>query len=68
MPTENAVLTNALVALKRQASQLHPGDATRSRFDDYSQVNLNAMNAMMTAQMQNTGHQSATGVEVKLGF
>lgn len=56
---EKAVFTGAIVALKHQVSQLHAGDATRSRFDDYAEVHLNAMNAMMTAHMQNWGHQSA---------
>jgi hypothetical protein len=36
---------NAVLALKSQPSVLHPGDSTRSRYDDYPEVHFNAMMA-----------------------
>ena len=38
-------LVNAVLALKSEPSVLHPGDATRSRYDDYPEVHMNAMMA-----------------------
>lgn len=58
-PNEKTAFTNAVVALKQRPSQFHPDDASYSRYDDYVEVHLNAMNAMMTAHMQNWGHLSS---------
>jgi len=43
---EKAAFTNAVLALKKRPSVLHPGDPSRSRYDDYPEIHLNAMMAM----------------------
>ena len=57
--TEKTAFVNAVLGLKRQASQMHPGDATRSRYDDFVEVHLNAMTAMMTPGKTTWGHQAS---------
>ncbi len=36
---------NAVLGLKTMPSVLHPGDATRNRYDDYPEIHMNAMMA-----------------------
>lgn len=43
---EKTAFVNAVLALKKQASALHPQDASLSRYDDYAEVHMNAMMAM----------------------
>ena len=49
----------AVLGLKHRPSRLHPDDATRSRYDDFVEVHLNAMDAMMMGHVPNWGHLSA---------
>lgn len=42
---EKTKFVNAVLALKTKPSVLHPGDATRNRYDDYPEVHMNAMMA-----------------------
>jgi tyrosinase len=58
-PGEKKAFTDAVLALKVQPSQLHPGDSTRGRYDDYVEVHYNAMMAMMMGHVPNWGHLSA---------
>ncbi len=57
--TEKKAFTDAVLALKTKASLLHSGDGSQSRYDDFVEVHLNAMNAMMLGHVQNWGHLSA---------
>jgi tyrosinase len=43
--SEKQDFVNAVLGLKDKPSVLHPGDTMRSRYDDYAEVHLNAMNA-----------------------
>lgn len=56
---EKKAFTDAVLALKARPSQLHPGDKTRGRYDDYVEVHFNAMSAMMIGHVPNWGHLSA---------
>ena len=47
---EKTAFVNAVLALKREPSVLHPDDQSRSRYDDFVEVHLNAMNVMMMNQ------------------
>jgi tyrosinase len=58
-PDDKKAFTDAVLALKTKPSLLHPGDGLHSRYDDYVEVHLNAMNAMMIGHVQNWGHLSA---------
>jgi tyrosinase len=51
--------TDAILAMKKRPSRLHPGSADRSRYDDYVEVHLNAMSAMMIGNVPNWGHLSS---------
>lgn len=42
---EETAFVNAVLALKTKPSVLHPGDANRSRYDDYAEIHMNAMMA-----------------------
>ncbi len=42
---EKQAFVNAVLALKKKPSVLHPQDNTRGRYDDYSEVHMNAMMA-----------------------
>src|SRR2546421_4655725 len=42
-PAEKTAFVNAVLALKAKPSQLHPGDPTSNRYDDYVEVHMNAM-------------------------
>jgi tyrosinase len=42
---EKQAFINAVLALKKKPSVLHPQDNTRSRYDDYPEVHMNAMMA-----------------------
>lgn len=57
--TDKAAFTDAIVKLKKQPSRLHPKDKARGRYDDYVEVHLNAMMAMMMGHVPNWGHLSA---------
>jgi tyrosinase len=59
VPAEKKVFTDAVLALKTKPSLLHPDDGTYSRYDDFVETHLNAMNAMMIGHVQNWGHLSA---------
>ena len=56
---EKTAFTNAVIALKKRPSLLHPADAAHGRYDDYVEVHLNAMMAMMMGHVPNWGHLSA---------
>jgi tyrosinase len=56
-PAERAMFVDAIIGLKHAPSVLHPGDATRGRYDDFVEVHLNAMMAMMMGQ-PSWGHQA----------
>ncbi len=43
--TQKTKFVNAVLALKTKPSVLHPGNANRSRYDDYAEVHMNAMMA-----------------------
>jgi len=58
LPAEKKNFTDAVLALKSQPSRLHPVDRRRARYDDFVEVHLNAMMAMMMAQVPNWGHLS----------
>lgn len=59
LPLEKKAFTDAVLALKNQPSQLHPGDAARGRYDDFVEVHYNAMMAMMMGHVPNWGHLSS---------
>jgi tyrosinase len=42
---EKTAFTNAVLALKKKPSILHPSDTSRSRYDDYPEIHMNAMMA-----------------------
>jgi tyrosinase len=56
---EKKAFTDAVLALKTKPSVLHPGDGPNSRYDDYVEVHLNAMNAGMSGPGQGWAHLSA---------
>jgi tyrosinase len=56
---EKTAFTDAIIALKKLPSRLHPTDKKRGRYDDFVEVHLNAMNAMMMGHVPNWGHLSA---------
>lgn len=55
---QQKAFVTAVIALKSKPSILHPGDASRGRYDDFVEVHLNAMMVMMNNQ-QSWGHQAA---------
>ncbi len=59
LPNEKKAFTDTVLALKAKPSVFHPGDANYGRYDDFVEVHLNAMNAMMIGQVPNWGHLSA---------
>lgn len=56
--TQQKAFVDALLALKKKPSVLHPANAKRGRYDDFVEVHLNAMVVMMQGE-QSWGHQAA---------
>src|SRR4249920_3477955 len=47
---EKTAFVNAVLAVKRKPSILHPEDRSFSRYDDFVEIHLNAMMVMMNNQ------------------
>jgi tyrosinase len=58
--TEKTAFVDALLVLKQRPSRLHPTSPNRSRYDDFVEVHLDAMNVMMTTPpAPSWGHMAA---------
>ena len=57
-PAQQKAFVDAVIALKKKPSLMHPNDANRGRYDDFVEVHLNAMMVMMHGG-QSWGHLAA---------